>query len=127
MNRTATIRERPGISPSAISKLAYAEQCEFCGGHFDLLTANNHLICDRCWRAAKDVFRVGPCCICGEVRMCWEAVEGKLVCLDHCDQVVVLQKYGRCNCGRLDVLQLADRIGRRYLCLRCQQGEDCGT
>ena len=103
------------------------EQCEFCGSRHDLRLTNNHRICEQCWRAAKDLFRIGPCCVCGQVLMCWEVVGGKLACLEHCDQVVVLQKYGRCECGRLAHLQKADRIGRRYLCVHCQNDEECSS
>ena len=83
-------------------------------------------LCDLCYRGARDVFRDGPCHLCGRQAMC-KAVVGGLVCVQCYAGQPALERYDRCVCGRLDVLQIADRIGRRYLCVRCSENEEMAT
>ena len=110
------------------------KKCRICGGKTSVRPVleerageewpelQDGTLCELCWRGARDVFRVGRCMTCGTERMC-KAVLGGLLCVRCYVDQPVLERYGRCPCGRLELLQIADRVGRRYLCLRCQDAE----
>ena len=54
--------------------------CEICGGTTELRLVKEMLLCEQCWRAAKDIFRVGVCNTCGRVTLCWNTAGGRLAC-----------------------------------------------
>ena len=83
-------------------------------------------ICERCWLLARDLFRIGPCAVCGEVGACWDAGDGRLVCVYHIGELPPLERVGKCeSCGQVGVLQPADAARSRFLCLECDEHEEC--
>ena len=87
-------------------------------------------LCELCWRGARDLYRLGTCHLCGGTYFCKQVVGG-LVCVvcytGQEEPPPELERYGRCECGRLERLQIADRVGERYLCVQCQNTEQMTT
>ena len=55
-------------------------RCEICGQTAHLRVVRGATLCEKCWRAAKDIFRAGACTICGRKTMCWHAGNSQMVC-----------------------------------------------
>lgn len=126
--RTATISRREEMR-------VYPRQpfnCSVCGhvvksaSTIQAASNSDSRICERCWRLAHDLFRVGPCTVCGQVRLCWDAGGGALVCIDHIGELPPLERVGKCDgCGAVCVLQPADQKRGRFLCVDCEEREEC--
>ena len=125
-------------SETAETAVRQSMHCKICGGQIQFLSdvrqewpeLRDGTLCELCWRAALDLYRPGTCYRCGRPALCKEVVGG-LVCVDcytgQDDPPPELERYGRCLCGRLERLQIADRVGLRYLCLRCSNAEQMTT
>lgn len=116
--RTATARTQSDGSRQAL------RACRFCGAP-GASHQFGYQMCDTCSKLGRGVFRRGRCHACGETAMCFDAGGGAYVCGRCYCEHPPLDKIGHCNeCGRVAVLQIADRARTRYLCLACQRAEE---
>ena len=82
------------------------------------------MICEPCWKKARDFAKLAPCGKCGQIRVCVATYVGPRckTCLTADDldgriHTILPEKLGRCQrCGHGHILVLHEG---RWLCLRC--------
>jgi len=101
-------------------------KCATCGTGGEHRFVHGRLICEECWRTAKDVFKRGKCERCGSDSMRLYTRAGYLcrTCVLHDGEALI--DFGNCEqCGKVAGLdQMADD---RWLCSACSQGVLCET
>jgi len=99
--------------------------CAGCGRAGDQREVHGRLVCEECWRTARDVFSRGVCDLCGREDVMRIFTHSGFVCRDCALKYgEILIDFGRCEgCGKPSAVdQMADE---RWLCSKCSMGVMC--